>query len=255
MAVAVHRALALLRLFSRARPEIGLSDAARLSGESKATVFRLLNTLCEHGFVEQNAANKTYRLGPAVLELARLREATVPLLSVVQPVLDRLQDLTGETCHVTRFNGQAMAVIASAESRKVHRITIQGVESLPLGTTAAGLIYLAFADPEISAGLFSSIWADASEAARFRQKIAEARERGYAQVETFEGEEVFGLAAPVFGGDQFAFAAIAVIVPPQRMTEAMHQAVVQGLLAASEEITAKIGGRFSAAFRAAAVKA
>ena len=143
MALAVQRALALLRLFTQSRPEIGLSEAARLTGESKATVYRLFGTLCESGLVEQVEGTKTYRLGPAVLDLARVREATVPLLSVVQPVLDDLLELTGETCHFTQFNGQAMAVVATAESRKVHRITMQGITSLPLDTTAAGVAFLA----------------------------------------------------------------------------------------------------------------
>lgn len=243
MALAVQRALALLRLFTQSRPEIGLSEAARLTGESKATVYRLFGTLCESGLVEQVEGTKTYRLGPAVLDLARVREATVPLLSVVQPVLDDLLELTGETCHFTQFNGQAMAVVATAESRKVHRITMQGITTLPLDTTAAGVAFLAFASPAVSASVLQEAARDAKEKAELEARLELTRARGYSEYEFLGDDEAFGVAAPVFRGGSFAFGSLAVVVPPHRMQPALFQKILQGILAGSKTISMKIGSQ------------
>ena len=72
----VSKALDLLNLFNRAQPLIGLSDLSRLAGVNKATCYRLMSELQAHGLVEQVGSGREYRLGPAVLRLAALREAS-----------------------------------------------------------------------------------------------------------------------------------------------------------------------------------
>ena len=47
----VSKALELLDLFTRGRPQIGLSELARLSQVNKATCFRLMSELQNHGLV------------------------------------------------------------------------------------------------------------------------------------------------------------------------------------------------------------
>lgn len=229
MALVLHRAIALLRMFSAETPEIGLSEASRLAGESKATVYRLLTTLCESGLVEWVPARKTYRLGPAVLELARVREATVPLVSVVEPVLEEMQEKTGETCHFSRFNGTAMTVVASVESRRVNRITMVGVDTLPLCSTAAGQVFLAFADPRIVTDALARTGIAGRERESALQKAREVRDQGYATVDHFEDEQIFGLACPVLGRNGRFLGALAVTAPPSRNTEQHFRAILESL--------------------------
>jgi DNA-binding IclR family transcriptional regulator len=70
----VAKALDLLSLFTRTHPQAGLSDLARRSGLNKATCHRMLTDLAAAGLVEQVGPARDYRLGPAVLRLAALRE-------------------------------------------------------------------------------------------------------------------------------------------------------------------------------------
>ena len=76
----VAKALQLLDLFSRSRPQIGLSDLARLN---KTTCFRLVSDLCAMGLVKHTGPGRAYRLGPALLRLAALREAALPVLQAL----------------------------------------------------------------------------------------------------------------------------------------------------------------------------
>ena len=71
----VEKALRLLTLFSEQRPELGLSELARLAGYDKATSRRLLVALQRYGLIEQSPGSRRYRLGTTVLQLARIREA------------------------------------------------------------------------------------------------------------------------------------------------------------------------------------
>ena len=87
----VDKAIELLGLFSEREPEIGLSEISRRAKFDKATSRRLLLALAKHGMVEQNPDDRRYRIGPGVLRLARVREATMPLAAIVQPVPDSLR--------------------------------------------------------------------------------------------------------------------------------------------------------------------
>ena len=86
----VSKALSLLTNFNQSRTEIGLSEIARLAGVNKATAYRLLTELQAGGFVEQTGADKSWRLGPEILRLARVREAAVPMTTASRAILDRL---------------------------------------------------------------------------------------------------------------------------------------------------------------------
>ena len=81
----VGKALELLDLFSRSRPQAGLSELARLAGVNKATCYRMLGEMALHGLVEQVGPSREYRLGPALVRLARVREAAVPMRETLMP--------------------------------------------------------------------------------------------------------------------------------------------------------------------------
>ena len=66
----VRRAAALLKSFSRERPELGVNELARAHGLHPSSVSRLLATLADAGLVRVNPTSGRYRLGFAVLEMA-----------------------------------------------------------------------------------------------------------------------------------------------------------------------------------------
>ena len=68
----IGKALGLLDAISRLDREHGLSDIARLCALDKATTRRFLVELERHGFVEQDAETRKYRIGAEPVRLARL---------------------------------------------------------------------------------------------------------------------------------------------------------------------------------------
>ena len=141
----ITKALEMLNYFSRSAPELGLSEFVRLSGRDKATVHRHLVELAENGFLEQHPDSRAYRLGPAILRLATVRETTAPTRAVVLPLIAALADEVGELVHFSLIQGELLSPVSHVEpGRHGTQVHFDPSEMLPLHATASGLAVLAF---------------------------------------------------------------------------------------------------------------
>ena len=95
----IDKALTLLSCFTPEQPSMKLTDLARLSGMNKAGVFRYLSGLSRAGLIEQDEETRHYRLGPEIVRLAQVRDATVPIRRWMREILSEITERTGETCH------------------------------------------------------------------------------------------------------------------------------------------------------------
>ncbi len=244
----VEKALTLLEHFDETRPEIGLSALARLAGMDKATVLRMLNAMAASGLVEQDPASRNWRLGAGLLRLARLREAVFPVGEVIQPILQRLAEETGETAHASLRAGRDLGTIGVVESARSNRVYIEPGLILPLHATASGIAYSAFARPETRAEVLARrldahTAATPTDPAQLSARIEAAAARGFAVADqTFESE-VCGIALPLFGPDGYASGALAVATPSSRMTPEHARAIVAALNPAARAATQGLGGR------------
>ncbi|MCG7622055.1 IclR family transcriptional regulator [Epibacterium sp. Ofav1-8] len=242
------KALSLLTHFNHGRLEIGLSDLTRLSGMNKATVYRLMSELQEVGFVEQVDGARSYRLGPQVLRLAALREASVPILSASRRVLRELSEETGETTHLSLLQGDQLASLSHAYApQHATKVMMEDAEVLTFHGTASGLAVLGFAEPGfvervLSAPLAARTAQTETDPGAIRALIAEVQATGMAQsVGGFEAE-VHSHAVPIFGPDRAVMGALAVAAPTSRMTDNQRIAIPRALRAAGLALTERIGG-------------
>lgn len=111
----VARALAILQAFRPDRPSASLSELARAVQIDKATVRRLLVTMQHHGFIDQDALSRQYRLGPAVLELGAAVKINRELRDVVRPVMFELANKTRLTAYVGVLSGDEALCVERVE--------------------------------------------------------------------------------------------------------------------------------------------
>lgn len=244
----VDKALNLLSHFSADTPEFGLSDLARVSGLDKATVLRILNSFAAHGFIEQDQDSKKFRLGPAVLHLARVRENTVPLISIIRPVLDSLAEKTGETAHASLPDGNALVTLAIAVPYRSTRVFVDPAQRLPFHATASGVVFLASAEPQLSARILSAIKLSrhtdltATSMAEVKAKIETARRSGFAFADrTFETDTA-GVAAAFTDSSGFARGTIAVAAVAARNDAQSLSAISLDVRNAAKEVSRLLGG-------------
>ena len=127
----VDKALNLLKYFSIENPEWGLSDLARTAGMDKATTLRMLQVLSRHGFLAQNSRTRRFALGVAPLNLAKVREATNPLSSVVDPVLHKIMERTQETAHASLGSVREIVPVGISEPQRNTRVFVDPARPLP----------------------------------------------------------------------------------------------------------------------------
>ena len=248
----IDKALGLLGFFSEGRPAIGLSEIARLSGFNKATTRRFLLALEKHGFVEQDAKTRAYRLGPGLLRLARVREAVSPVQTVVQPILEDLVSRIGETAHFSLYAGGSLATIGLVESTKSNRVMLERGETIPLHATASGMAFMAFAQPKIvDAALGKTLTGHTAQtttdAAELRKQLQSVRKAGVAVANGSYEDGVCGIAAPVLGQDGFARGAVAVAAPASRAKRNVISAIHPEVRRAAAEIASAMGVDFTRA--------
>ena len=230
----VDRALKLLNFFSIERPEIGLSELARLAGYDKATTRRMLVALAEHRFVEQDAHTKAYRLGAGPVRLARIREACFPLTETAIPVIRDLARQTGETVHLSEFSAGSLITLHVQPSMHANRVNVDPGQILPLHSTASGIAYLAFCDEEAAQligthPLIAYTPHTISDPRELEKAVAETARRGYSIGNQGYEDGVFSVAAPILGPEGSAIATLAVASPLVRISDeiaAQHGAAV-----------------------------
>ncbi len=250
----VTKALSLLNYFSPDQTEIGLSDLSRLSGMNKATVYRMMTELQGAGFVEQGENDRAYMLGPQVLHLAALREASVPILSVSRRILRDLSDETGETTHVSLGHEDCVQTLSHAYSPKhATKVTMDDAQVVTYHGTSSGLVILAYSDAEfvdevLSRPMVQHTNRTTADPDRIRADLDSFRASGMAQTVGSYELEVHSHAVPIFGHDQRPIGGLAVAAPSSRMTPELQQKIQTALRKAGQTLTHRIGGRAPASY-------
>jgi IclR family acetate operon transcriptional repressor len=246
----ITKALEMLNLFSRTKPEIGLGEFVRLTGRDKATVHRHLVELERNGFLEQHPATRAYRIGPAILRLSSVREATHPVRKLLRPIVDRLADEVGELAHASLLQGDQLSPIFHADPRRHGtQVHFDEAEMLPLHATSSGLAVLAFSSPAFANRILSGALPPftektISDPARLKRILEDIRSTGIGMAEQTFDQEVASEGAPIFDASGKPVGALAVAVPMVRASDEKMAAIRSALLAAAQVATTSLGGVF-----------
>lgn len=243
----VAKALALLNLVAAQEEDKGLSELARLSGMDKATTWRMLAELEAHGFLEQDMATRHYRIGPAPVRLARIREARVPLLRTAIPFVKTLAEETGETCHLAEFSGGALHSLHVEDCAKAHRVIVDIGIILPLHATASGLAFLAHLPQEAAEALLEEpleafTEATVTDRATLRLRLAETRTRGWSINRNGLESGVVSVAAAVLGADRRPVATLAIAAPDVRINARHLEELGLKVMDAADRLSARMTG-------------
>lgn len=240
------KTLELLGYFSQSRPEIGLSQLCRIAKRDKATTYRHLQALEDAGFVEQNTLTKSYRLGPALLHLAQLRELTVPRKAGAEHALQTLSDATGETTHCSVLSGEQLIPLLSCESHEHSTRVVIDEHSFPLHATASGLCAVSFGPLELLEIAIQNMHAFTPQTLQTRAELEQAiqtvRTTGFGRTDRSFEAEVSSLSAPLFDQTGLLTGAVSVACVATRFTPALEHHILQHLITASRTITRNWGG-------------
>lgn len=140
---AVTRAMQILEAFRPDEQGLSLSDLSRRLGMGKTTVLRTARTLAHSGYMAQLEDGR-WRLGPACGWLGVRYQTSFDVSDVIDSVLRRLADLTGETTALFVPEANGRTCVARVDKPSLVRQHIRVGEKLPLDKGASGHVLLAF---------------------------------------------------------------------------------------------------------------
>lgn len=243
----VRHALRLLCAFDTAESELGVSELARRLGLSKSTVHRLLATLADEGFVEQNPATSRYGLGLRLLELGIQAANRLQLHESATAFLEDLHVKTGETAHVAVRDGRDVVYIQRREGPGTLRLfDVVGRRNRAHCTSTGKVLLAALSDAELAA-LLAGVELEAqtehtiTDPDRLRDELAWVRRSGYAVNINEAKPGAASVAAPIRGADARVVAAISVAGPVGRFRGTPGRELTAAAIEAARGISEHLG--------------
>jgi DNA-binding IclR family transcriptional regulator len=246
---AAHQALEILRYLSRQAAPVPAASLVRDLDLPRSTVYHLLATLADDGFVTRLPDERRYGLGLAAYELGTGYVRQAPLQRIARLPLAELVDRLGHSAHLAVLHGREVVYLVEERAPgQPSLVTDVGVR-LPAHVTASGRAMLArlpaaqvralFPDP--SAFVLRTDAGPRSLSA-LRALLVEVRRLGSASE---DGEVTAGfasIAAPVLDHARHPVAAVAVTFAADAVPAAERDRITVRVARTAATISRRIGG-------------
>ncbi|MET0456419.1 MAG: IclR family transcriptional regulator [Mycobacterium sp.] len=198
----VVKAGALMEALAQER----IATSARLTeliDEPASSVYRMLATLADIGWVEQIGHRGAYRVGGKVLSLASDLTRHLDIRRAALPVLKRIHEATGETTFLCVRHGTRAVCIERIDGIRVNSRVLRLGRSLPLHVGAAPRALLAFEDREgweeyaAIAALAENLGRDISRSALYAE-LEVIRNAGFVVSDNTVTPGIAAVGAPIF---------------------------------------------------------
>jgi DNA-binding IclR family transcriptional regulator len=237
---AVGRALEILLTFTESDPELSAGELLKRVDLSRPTLYRLLYTLQEHGFLVSVGEPQRFRLGPSVARIAHVWQSTLDLSTVAEPVLRRIWEETRET--VALFVPQGNLRLCLTELPSPQPLNFKRgagyTERIVLGAT--GRAILAYMEPTVEQ-LRSYVQGTQVNLKDLEAELAATRKRGYSTSRSELISGAVGIAVPFFGRDSGVAGSIGVFGPEVRLDGARQKAIANLLQEESLRLSEALG--------------
>lgn len=239
---AVSKALAILEQVTAARSPVRLSDVAQSLALQKSTVHRILQSLVELGYVEQEPATGRYRPSLKVWEMGMGVIAEHPVKRAAASFLQELHRSTRETVSLTVLAGDDVLYLDKIVAPRPVRFTTRPGSRVAAPLTAGGQAILAHtpdADAIVRRVAQKLLNTRDFDEGAFLVELQRVRERGYALSSGSPG--VMSVAAAIMGRDGVAAGALSVSAPTTRMDDAKQAEIVEAVLHACASMAETVG--------------
>lgn len=247
MIQSVDRALKILDFLKTNPKGYGVTEVATHLQIAKSSAHRLLFTLVEHNYVQQNK-NQDYVLGLKFIEMNNYVVSNLDILTTAHPLIEQLCYDIDEIVHLVQLRDFEVVYIDKIENNQSIRIYSQIGRTAPLYCTGVGKVILAYKD----SNFVNSYLNYQKEFKQFTpytvkneqelyKKLKRIQQYGYGYDDQEHELNIRCIAAPIFDHQHNVHHAISVTGPIHRMTDEKVQQIIPKLLNCTEQISRSWG--------------
>lgn len=217
------RVLIVLDLLAASEVPLSAQEIAEKVPCSRNAAYRSLSSLVNAGYVVTDTRRGKFKLSLRSVRLGRHLIERAPILSLVQEVIEKVANETGESCNYEELQGTEVVVLARADGRlkNPHRFEIG--QSTPAASTSIGRAILSQRHRRDAAKLLEAglkPWTEFTQTDSFKylEGLDKIRDNGFA---IDDQELLIGLrcvAVPIVIPNQQVKCGMAICGPLERFT-------------------------------------
>jgi IclR family transcriptional regulator, pca regulon regulatory protein len=247
---ALAKGLRVLKLFSTARPTMRVKEIATAVGYPLPTVFRLVATLEDEGYLERTA-DGSVRPGTAVLTLGFAVLQDLDLAQTSELIIRDLADRTGESVNLGVLIGDQVLVVRRIQGRPTSlAANVHAGSQIPAVFSSMGKVLLSYLSEEdlssrLTSESFSDEWGPKAvrTMAALRAQLKLVQRDGYIVQEEEAIPGLSSVAGPIHDGTGAVVAALNVAVASARYDRDRIEAeLLSPVLDACKLISRRLGG-------------
>ncbi|MDD5706500.1 MAG: IclR family transcriptional regulator [Kiritimatiellae bacterium] len=243
---AVDAMLDIVEHLSGTERALGVTELSRALGLSTNLTFRVMKRLVERGYADADAGC-AYRLGAGFFRLGMALYRRFDLRLRARPHLERLAQLTGETCQIEVPDGARMLVLdVVAPPADYYLQVVPGASLYPHGN-AFGKAVLAFLDAAERERLLPSsrlarlTSRSTTSRAALMKELAHVRTSGVAHDHEEYADGIFCVGAPVFDVEGKPAAGLGVTGLSSRFDASRQAEIEHDVLACARDVAHDVG--------------
>lgn len=243
------RGLMILEQFSSQRSEWGVRELGRELDLNPATVHRLVTTLANIGYLEQDHDTQRYALGPKVMRLAELYTVHNPISSIAQKIFKQYSEKFPYNFYLGKLFGFEIVYLAAYDGRAPIKVVVEPGATIALHSTAVGLSLLAHQDRDYVESFFENVplrhytSQTVTDAHVLRKRLVSVHEQGYAINRGEHYEDVGAVGVAIIKPGRRVEYGVSLAYPQHLVAEGRID--IPELIELTQEIAGDIGRRIS----------
>lgn len=237
----LEKAFVVLETFGKLGRSATLKELTEATKLPKPTLYRILQTLADLGYVDQDSARSRYGLSQRLHHLARGGDDFEDLRQKVLPLMETLFQRFNETVNLGVLQLNHVYYVHYIETTQNLRWQVRPGSQDPFYCTALGRAIVAYLPEKRRQQLLNRIVFEqrtprtpASREA-VERLLDETAKRGWAYDDQENDLGVSCFGAPLFDADGEVMASLSISVPQSRLTPDLEQEIVSSLLSVCQE--------------------
>ncbi|MGC2775611.1 MAG: IclR family transcriptional regulator [Bradyrhizobium sp.] len=239
--------LRVLESLAASGKERGITELAAQLKTNKWRIFRHLHSLCEEGYVTQDATTAKFQLGRRTYSLLESLPSRFNFVREAREEMPALRDLRGHTVVLAApIDDSGVVVVDVIEGLHAVQFSLKIGAIFDLHASAHGKAVLAFASSDwlervIARGLRRHTEFTITDPRALRREIERIRRQGWASAyeESFRG--VNTVVAPIFSASRDYVGSIAIFGSIEAIPRNPDTKDIEAVVAAARRISQKLG--------------